>query len=71
MTTATHPPRLADLPLWRLIVLLDDAERTLGPTSETARTVARIIRDRVGSEGHDITARPAAAAPQEVVSAAR
>jgi hypothetical protein len=51
MTPAGRTPRLTDLPLWRLIVLLDDTERTVGPDSETARTVARILRERMAAEG--------------------
>lgn len=50
MTTATRTPLLSDLPLWRLIVLLDDLERTVGADSETARTVARLIRERMTTE---------------------
>jgi hypothetical protein len=42
------------LPLWRLIVLLADVERTVGPDSETAREVARMIAERLGQpEGND------------------
>ena len=37
--------RLGDLPLWRLLVALDDAERTAGPDSPTARVLARAIRE--------------------------
>lgn len=51
MNPANRPARLSDLPLWRLIVMLDDAERTLGADSETTRTLARVVRERVGSEG--------------------
>src|SRR5881397_3022459 len=39
--------RLADIPLWRLLVMLHDAERTVGSDSQTARTLARIIRERM------------------------
>ena len=39
--------RLSDLPLWRLLVALDDAERSVGPDSPTARALARTIRERL------------------------
>jgi hypothetical protein len=42
-----RPQSLADMPLWRLIVALDDAEQTVGPGSPTARTLARAIQDRL------------------------
>jgi hypothetical protein len=38
---------LADLPLWRLLVFLDDAEREAGPDSQTARTLARVIQEKL------------------------
>jgi hypothetical protein len=38
---------LRDLPLWRLIVALDDAERSIGPGSSTARALADAIRERL------------------------
>ena len=46
---ANQPPRLrlSDLPLWRLLVALDDAERTAGPGSSTARALARAIQERL------------------------
>jgi hypothetical protein len=49
MDTATPSlhPRLSDLPLWRLLVALDDAERTVGADSPTARVLARAIQDRL------------------------
>jgi hypothetical protein len=51
-TTATHTAeRLADLPLWRLLVLLADLEREAGPTSPDARLVARLIEKRLRREG--------------------
>jgi hypothetical protein len=40
-------PQLSDLPLWRLIVALADAEREAGPGSSTARTLARAVRERL------------------------
>jgi hypothetical protein len=36
--------------LWRLLVALDDAERAAGPDSSTARTLARVIRERLRQE---------------------
>jgi hypothetical protein len=42
--------RLSDLPLWRLLVALDDAERTAGPGSSTARALARVVQERLRSE---------------------
>lgn len=50
MSTAARPATLADLPLWRLIILLDDAERTLGPSSETARAIAHALQGRMAAE---------------------
>jgi hypothetical protein len=34
---------LDDLPLWRLLVALDDAERTTGPGSLTVRVLTRAV----------------------------
>jgi hypothetical protein len=56
-----HP---RDLPLWRLIVALDDAERTLGPDSDTARVLACAIQERLRSR----TPSPGPS-PQEVAHA--
>jgi hypothetical protein len=39
-----------DLPLWRLLVALDDAERTLGADSATARVLARAVREKLRQE---------------------
>ena len=51
MQRATPNPRtLNDLPLWRLIVALDDAERTAGADSASARVLARALRDRLADE---------------------
>jgi hypothetical protein len=47
------PLRLSDLPLWRLLVALDDAERATGPTSPTTRTLARAVQKRLGQERPD------------------
>jgi hypothetical protein len=40
-------PRLSDLPLWRLVVALHDAEDLAGPDSESARLIRRAIIDRL------------------------
>jgi hypothetical protein len=47
--TNKHPPpeRLAEMPLWRLLVLLADIEREVGASSPTARVITRLIRDRL------------------------
>jgi hypothetical protein len=51
MDTATPSPRrLDDLPLWRLLVALDDAERSLGPDASTTRTLASAIQRRLRRE---------------------
>jgi hypothetical protein len=56
-TTSTFPLalRIHDLPLWRLLVALDDAERTVGPDSPTARALARAVRDRLRQEHAEAT----------------
>ena len=46
---------LSDLPLWRLLVALDDAERTVGPGSTTVRVLARTILDRMRQDRAPIT----------------
>ena len=50
MATATRFPGLTDLPLWRLLVSLDDAERKLGADSPTARILAEEIQRRLKSD---------------------
>jgi hypothetical protein len=50
MTTATVHPGLTDLPLWRLLVALDDAERKLGADSHTARVLAEEVQRRLKGE---------------------
>jgi hypothetical protein len=47
MSRSTLHMRLSDLPLWRLLVALDDAERTTGADSPTARALASAIRGRL------------------------
>jgi hypothetical protein len=44
------PSALETLPLWRLLVALDDAERISGPQSQTARILARIVQERLRGE---------------------
>jgi hypothetical protein len=50
MSTPTSVPGLTDLPLWRLLVELDDAERKLGPDSQTTRLLAAAIKSRLKTE---------------------
>jgi hypothetical protein len=51
MTTATPSrSRLTDLPLWRLIVALHDAERATGVDSPTTRALARAVREKLRQE---------------------
>jgi hypothetical protein len=47
MTPESPTRYLNHLPLWRLLVMLDDAERCDGPDSATSRMLARIIRKRL------------------------
>ncbi|HKI38263.1 MAG TPA: hypothetical protein VKA46_40790 [Gemmataceae bacterium] len=49
MNTSLHR-RLSDLPLWRLLVALEDAERTAGPDSPTARALAHAVREKLRQE---------------------
>jgi hypothetical protein len=53
---AAKPPylRLNDLPLWRLLVALDDAERIAGPDSPTAQAIARVVRERLRQEPDEV-----------------
>jgi hypothetical protein len=59
MAGDTLPLRLSDLPLWRLLVALDDAERATGPTSPTTRVLARAVQKRLGQERPDKSVRHA------------
>jgi hypothetical protein len=45
--TPPSPARLAEMPLWRLLVLLADIEREIGPASPTARLIARLVSERL------------------------
>jgi hypothetical protein len=48
---ATHASTsISDLPLWRLLVALDDAERAVGAGSPTARALARAVREKLRQE---------------------
>jgi hypothetical protein len=53
--------RLSDLPLWRLLVALDDAERVVGPDSPTARALAHVVQERLRQGRHPA---PPAGAPR-------
>jgi hypothetical protein len=58
MDTATTLPRTLDeLPLWRLLVALDDAERSFGPRASTTRALASAVQRRLRRK------RPAPASP--------
>ena len=46
-TNRPNESRLSDLPLWRLLVALDDAERTVGADSSTVRVLARAVQERL------------------------
>jgi hypothetical protein len=52
MPHAILSPTLSDLPLWRLLVALHDAERAVGANSPTARTLAREIETRLQRGDH-------------------
>jgi hypothetical protein len=45
--TGTPSPQLHDLPLWRLLVALADAERAFGPASPVTRRIADALRKRL------------------------
>jgi hypothetical protein len=55
-TKSTKPARLSEMPLWRLLVALDDAERVAGPDSSTARTLAQAVADRLRGRRDDADA---------------
>jgi hypothetical protein len=56
--------RLSDLPLWRLLVALDDAERVAGPDSPTARALARAIQERLRRSPDEAPSRKESEAPR-------
>lgn len=43
----TIPRTLADYPLWRLLIMLDDAERLTGPDSDSAHAIAAAIQQKL------------------------
>lgn len=53
MTTHPTANRLSDVPLWRLLVYLDEAERSVGADSQTARALATEVRRRLRDEPPD------------------
>jgi hypothetical protein len=44
---AISTDRLTEMPLWRLLVLLADAEREIGPSCPTSRLIARLVNERL------------------------
>lgn len=44
---------LRELPLWRLLVLLHDAEREAGANSSTVRVLARLVQDKLRVDSGD------------------
>ena len=63
MDTKNLTLRIDQLPLWRLLVALDDAERLVGANSSTARALAGEIKRRLSkpTNSDDI---PAPVTPQ-------
>jgi hypothetical protein len=45
--------RLSAMPLWRLIVLLEDVEREVGPSCPTACLISRLVAERLRAERRD------------------
>ena len=52
---ATAHPHIDELPLWRLLVALDDAERTVGPDTPTARALAHAVRKKLCQEPPELS----------------
>jgi hypothetical protein len=46
-------PQFRDLPLWRLLVALADAERAFGPTHPTTRRIAEVVQERLAQAEAD------------------
>jgi hypothetical protein len=44
--------KLSDVPLWRLLVMLDDAERLVGVKSDAAQALVREIQTRLRNSSH-------------------
>jgi hypothetical protein len=55
MSTTQLPADLSELPLWRLIILLDDIERSQGASCPAAKAVAQVVSDRLGVTSLDFT----------------
>jgi hypothetical protein len=53
MSETPQPPHLRDLPLWRLLVALADAERALGPTDHLTRRLADAVQERLTEGARD------------------
>ena len=47
MIPDTPSCHLDDVPLWRLLVMLDDSERCDGPDSPTSQMLVHVIRERL------------------------
>lgn len=45
--------RLAEVPLWRLLVALADAERAFGPGDKTTRDLALAVQERLAADDAD------------------
>jgi hypothetical protein len=46
MSTNSTSPKLSEIPLWRLLVMLEDTKRSVGSNSEAARILSRAIQER-------------------------
>jgi hypothetical protein len=55
INTPKPTQRLRDLPLWRLLVALADAERTLGPADTMTRQIAEVVQKRLTESESDVT----------------
>jgi len=62
-TSNTIHQRLDDLPLWRLLVALDDAERVVGADATMTRMLVRVVRERLRINNGDFLAAPGKRAP--------
>jgi hypothetical protein len=47
MKTASCTPALSDLPLWRLLVALSDAEEVAGPDSESVSLLCDAVEEKL------------------------
>lgn len=57
MTNEYSSRYLSDLPLWRLLVMLDDAERCNGPDSPASQMLVRLIRERLKGDNDPVPVR--------------